>query len=111
MNNFRLYRSRDRVVAGVAGGVADALDVDPSLVRIVWALAMFAGLPILLYIVMAIVVPEEPADFEPWTDRYGNATPSGAGTAPGAMPPGAFPATPRHEHRNRSGRERRADLR
>ncbi len=35
----RLYRSRDdRMLAGVAGGVAEMLDIDPSLVRIVWAL-------------------------------------------------------------------------
>ena len=35
----RLYRSReDRMLAGVAGGVAETLDADPSLVRIVWAL-------------------------------------------------------------------------
>lgn len=83
--NFRLYRSRDRVVAGVAGGVADALDLDPSLVRIVWALAMFAGFPILVYIVMAIVVPEEPGDWEPWRP-----TPE----SPRTTPAGVVPATP-----------------
>jgi phage shock protein PspC (stress-responsive transcriptional regulator) len=88
--NFRLYRSRDRVVAGVAGGVADALDVDPSIVRIVWALAMFAGLPLLLYIVMAIVVPEEPDDWQPWTDRYGTSR----APEPRSTPAGVYPATP-----------------
>ena len=35
----RLYRSRDdRMLAGVAAGVAETLDADPSLVRIAWAL-------------------------------------------------------------------------
>ena len=59
----RLYRSRnDRVLFGVAGGVADWLDVDPALVRIVFALLVFAGgIGFLLYIIMAIVVPEEPS--------------------------------------------------
>ena len=40
-----LYRSRDdRMLAGVAAGVAETLDADPSLVRIVWALlAIFTG--------------------------------------------------------------------
>jgi phage shock protein C len=62
--NGRLYRSRrDRVLAGVAGGLADYLDIDPSLVRVTWAiLTLFSGGALLLvYILMAIIVPEEPA--------------------------------------------------
>jgi phage shock protein C len=57
----RLTRSRDdRMIAGVAGGLAEYLDIDASIVRVVWALLVFAwGLGLLLYIVMAIVVPEE----------------------------------------------------
>ena len=59
----RLYRSREeRVLFGVAGGVADWLDIDPALVRIVFALLIFAGgIGFFLYLVMAVVVPEEPA--------------------------------------------------
>ena len=59
----RLYRSRqDRMLTGVAGGVAEAVDADPSLIRIVWAVLVFltGGLALLVYIVMAIVVPERP---------------------------------------------------
>ncbi len=58
----RLYRSRnDRMLLGVAGGMARYFDLDPSIVRIVWALlALAGGAGILLYIVAAIVVPEEP---------------------------------------------------
>jgi phage shock protein C len=85
--NQRLYRSRDdRVIAGVAGGVADYFGMDPSIVRVVWAvLTLFSGgLLFLLYIVMWIVVPEEPFD---WT-----ATSQGMG-APGA-PAGPVPPTP-----------------
>jgi phage shock protein C len=62
--NGRLYRSRrDRVLAGVAGGLADYLDIDPSLVRVMWAVLMVfsGGALFLVYIAMAIVVPEEPA--------------------------------------------------
>src|SRR6266542_6490911 len=60
----RLYRSReDRMLFGVAGGMADWLDMDPAVVRIVWALLIFAaGMGVLLYIVAAIVIPEEPLD-------------------------------------------------
>lgn len=59
----RLYRSPDdKVLAGVAGGVADRLDADPSLVRIIWAVAALVtgGIAIVVYIVMAIVVPYPP---------------------------------------------------
>jgi phage shock protein PspC (stress-responsive transcriptional regulator) len=89
----RLYRSRDdRMIAGVAGGVADYFQLDPSLVRIVWALLAFAGgFGILLYIVMAIVVPEEDFGPDPWTaGPAGPAGPPGAG--PGSATPGAGPA-------------------
>lgn len=57
----RLYRSRnDRMLAGVAGGLAEMWDADPSLVRIVWALLvpLTGGIALVAYIVMAIVVPE-----------------------------------------------------
>ena len=59
----RLYRSRDdRILAGVAGGVAEYFDLDPSLVRIAWAAARLrrTASASCSYIVMAIVVPEEP---------------------------------------------------
>ncbi|TMF35481.1 MAG: PspC domain-containing protein [Chloroflexi bacterium] len=58
----RLYRSRDdRVLAGVAGGLAELWGADPSVVRIVWALLVIltGGIALVVYIVMAIVVPEE----------------------------------------------------
>ncbi len=58
----RLYRSRkERSIAGVCGGIAEYLDVDPTLVRILWLMLAAAGGPgVLLYLVMAVVVPEEP---------------------------------------------------
>ena len=84
----RLYRSRDeRILFGVAGGVAEWLDVDPALVRIVFALLVLtAGVGFLLYIIMAIVVPEEP--------RYVGAPPMPGepGAAPMAEPGAAAPA-------------------
>src|SRR5689334_108791 len=58
----RLYRSRnDRMLFGVAGGMADWLDIDPAIVRLVWALLILAGgVGLLLCIVAAIVIPEAP---------------------------------------------------
>jgi phage shock protein C len=50
------------MLTGVAGGVAETLDADPSLIRIVWALlvVLTGGIALIVYIVMAIVVPERP---------------------------------------------------
>lgn len=60
----RLYRSRtDRVLAGVCGGLASYLKLDPTLIRIAVALlAIFSAgtWVVLLYLVMAIIVPLEP---------------------------------------------------
>jgi len=57
----RLYRSRDdRMICGVCGGLAKYFDLDPTIVRILFVLLVFAnGLGILAYIIMAIVVPLE----------------------------------------------------
>jgi phage shock protein PspC (stress-responsive transcriptional regulator) len=62
VNRRSLYRCRhDQRLAGVAGGVAEFFDLDPTLVRIVWVLSiLFGGFGLLLYIVMAIIVPLEP---------------------------------------------------
>ena len=58
----RLYRSRtDRQLAGVCGGLANYLEIDPTMIRIAFVLlALFGGPGLLLYIIMALVVPEEP---------------------------------------------------
>jgi phage shock protein C len=58
----RLYRSEtDRVVAGVAGGLAAYLEVDATLVRVAWVAAGFFsfGLPIGLYLIMWLLIPRE----------------------------------------------------
>jgi len=58
----RLYRSRDdRVIGGVCGGLAKYLTMDPTVVRLIFVLLALAGGPgILIYLIMLIVVPEEP---------------------------------------------------
>jgi phage shock protein C len=58
----RLYRSRqDKVIAGVCGGIGEYFSIDPVWVRIVMVLLIFAGgLGILLYLLLWILVPENP---------------------------------------------------
>ncbi len=57
----RLYRSQsDRMIAGVCGGLAEYFDIDPTIVRVIAILLIFAsGLGILAYIILAIVIPSE----------------------------------------------------
>jgi len=82
----RLYRSRsDRMLFGVAGGMARYFRIDPAIVRLVWVLLFLAvGAGFLLYIVAAIVIPEEPAGYQ---------APPGPGGQPAGGSPGA-PSTP-----------------
>lgn len=61
MSNKRLYLSRDKVIGGVAGGIAEYFDVDPTIVRLIWALAIFSGVGVLVYIAAMIIIPERPA--------------------------------------------------
>ncbi len=57
----RLYRSQsDRMIWGVCGGLANYFTIDPTIVRIIFVLLLFAnGAGILAYIILAIVVPLE----------------------------------------------------
>lgn len=67
----RLLRStKERMLWGVAGGLAEYLRVDPTLVRLGFAVAaFFGGLGILAYLVMAVVVPEDDGSGKPVSGR------------------------------------------
>jgi phage shock protein C len=59
----RLTRSRDdRMLAGVCGGIAEYLNVDPTIVRLVTVLVgiFSAGTALIAYLIAAIIVPEAP---------------------------------------------------
>jgi phage shock protein PspC (stress-responsive transcriptional regulator) len=87
--NRRLYRSRtDSVIGGVAGGVAEYLDMDPAIVRIVWAVLAIVtgGIFLVLYVVMWIAVPEAPAGGYPGA-APGSWTPPAPGAVPGWQAP------------------------
>lgn len=60
----RLYRSRKHnIIAGVAGGLGEYLDIDPVLIRIVFVVtAFFGGSGLLAYIIAWIIMPEAPRE-------------------------------------------------
>ena len=98
MNSRRLYRSRDRQLAGVAGGMAEYLDIDPTVVRILWVVVGLAsgGLALVGYFVLALVMPQAPYATTPggWTPSATApggwaSTPAGTGAAGWATPPAA----------------------
>ncbi len=58
----RLYRSRtDRRISGICGGLAAYFKIDPTLVRLLFVLGLLlVGGTFWAYIIMMIVIPEEP---------------------------------------------------
>jgi len=58
----RLVRSTtDKKIAGVAAGLADYFDLDPTIVRVVWLLAiLFAGTGLIAYLILWIALPPGP---------------------------------------------------
>jgi len=113
--NRRLTRcTHDRKILGVAGGMAEYLDLDPTIVRVAWVLATFlGGFTIPLYVILAFVMPNEPetssapmaASAAP--ARAADGTAEGTPSIDGATPSPAFAApasaTPGHQHRSKGG--------
>jgi len=101
--NERLYRSvDDRMMLGILGGIALRLDVDPSLVRVVFVIVWIATgfVPLfVVYIIAGLIIPEAPAGYEAWARAtrtgWGPGAPGTQGPgAPDAPPPSGWPAPP-----------------
>jgi phage shock protein PspC (stress-responsive transcriptional regulator) len=61
----KLYKDpHDKMIAGVASGVAKYFDIDTTLVRVIWVVVGLGGVGILLYVVLWVVLENEPADLE-----------------------------------------------
>ena len=54
----KLYKSNNRMICGVCAGLAEHLGIDPTVVRLIWAALGLTGTGILLYIIAALVMPE-----------------------------------------------------
>ena len=60
--NKKLYRSEDRLFAGVCSGIAEYFGMDPTIVRVLWVILSVcsAGFPgLLIYIICAAIIPSE----------------------------------------------------
>ena len=57
----RLYRSgNERILGGVCGGIAEYLNVDPTIIRLLWILFGFSGIGIVFYFIAWIIMPRNP---------------------------------------------------
>lgn len=60
MDGKKLYRSKNqRMICGVCGGIGEYFNIDPTIIRLIWALFGLTGSGLLVYIVAAIIIPEE----------------------------------------------------
>ena len=61
MEGKKLYRSSEnKVICGVCGGIAEYFNIDPTVVRVGWAIvSVFGGAGVLAYIVAAVIMPRQ----------------------------------------------------
>lgn len=63
VKNKKLYKStNNKMLSGVCAGFADFIGIDPTIVRVIYALASFftGGFPgVIIYIMLAIIIPED----------------------------------------------------
>lgn len=61
MEPKKLYRSeRNKMICGVCQGVAEYINIDPNVVRLLCVIFAFSGVGVLAYIVAAIILPVQP---------------------------------------------------
>ncbi len=61
MREKRLYKSADKKISGVCGGIAEYLGIDPVIIRAIWACTfLFTGAGLIAYIIAALVMNENP---------------------------------------------------
>ena len=56
--NKKLYRSNtNKMICGVCGGIGEYFDVDPTIIRLLWAVLACSGTGIVVYLIAAIIIP------------------------------------------------------
>ena len=61
LRKMKLVKSRtNKMLTGVCGGIGELLDIDPTIIRLIWAaLSLAGGTGIILYIIAAVIIPED----------------------------------------------------
>ena len=55
----KLFKSKNRVICGVCGGIGEYFNVDPTIIRLLFVIFGLCGAGLIAYIVGAIIIPEE----------------------------------------------------
>ena len=59
----KLYRStQNKMIAGVCSGLAEYINIDPTIIRVIWALIGLTGTGLIAYLVCALISPEKPSN-------------------------------------------------
>lgn len=59
----KLYRdTSNKLIAGVCAGLGAYLNIDPTIVRLIWALVGLTGAGIVAYLIAALIIPEKPSN-------------------------------------------------
>lgn len=61
LRKMKLVKSRtNKMLTGVCGGIGELLGIDPTIIRLIWvALSLAGGTGIILYIIAAVIIPED----------------------------------------------------
>lgn len=61
LRKIKLVKSKtNKMLTGVCGGIGELLGIDPTIIRLVWAaLSLAGGTGIILYIIAAVIIPED----------------------------------------------------
>ena len=59
----KLYRNpNNKMIAGVCSGLAEYINIDPTIIRVIWALVGLSGAGIVAYLICALIIPEKPSN-------------------------------------------------
>ena len=59
----KLYRNpNNKMLAGVCSGLAEYINIDPTIIRVIWALVGLTGTGIIAYLICALIIPEKPSN-------------------------------------------------
>lgn len=64
MNTRKLYRKkREGMICGVCAGIGEYIGLDPTVIRLVWALLGCTFIGIVMYFVAAVIIPSDPCEY------------------------------------------------